>query len=74
MLRLLKFRARFGFNIDPAAKKALLNCREEIHKSSPARILEELFRMLESGASAPFFNLMNESGFLNLLFRHYLKS
>lgn len=67
MLRLLKFRARFGFNIDLKAKKALLNCREEIHKSSPARILEELFRMLESGASAPFFHLMNESGFLNLL-------
>ncbi|MGZ3632877.1 MAG: polynucleotide adenylyltransferase PcnB [Parachlamydiaceae bacterium] len=67
MLRLLKFRARFGFNIEPEARKALIKCRNEILKSSPARILEELFRMLESGASAPFFNLMNESGMLELL-------
>lgn len=67
MLRLLKFRARFGFNIEQKAREALINCRDEILKSSPARILEELFRMLESGASAPFINLMQESGLLKLL-------
>ncbi len=67
MLRLLKFRARFKFNIDPEARAALINCREEIIKSSPARLLEELLRMLESGASAPFFSLMNEAGLLQLL-------
>nr|MBA2727907.1 polynucleotide adenylyltransferase PcnB [Parachlamydiaceae bacterium] len=67
MLRLLKFRARFKFNIDPEARSALINCREEIIKSSPARLLEELLRMLESGASAPFFSLMNEAGLLELL-------
>lgn len=67
MLRLLKFRARFGFNIDPQARKALIDCREEIIKSSPARLLEEMFRMLESGAAAPFFSLMQEAGFLQLL-------
>lgn len=67
MLRLLKFRARFGFNIESEARQALVNCRHEILKSSPARILEELFRMLESGASAPFFHLMQESGLLKLL-------
>lgn len=68
MIRLLKFRARFGFEIDPECRKALVSCREEIMKSSPARILEEFFRMLESGASAPFLHLMNESGILGLLF------
>lgn len=76
MIRLLKFRARFGFEIDPACRNALISCREEITKSSPARILEEFLRMLESGASAPFFYLMNESGILKLLFpslSHYLR-
>jgi poly(A) polymerase len=68
MIRLLKFRARFGFEIDPLCRKALLHCKEEILKSSPARILEEIFRMLESGAGTPFFNLMKESGLLKLLF------
>lgn len=68
MLRFLKFRARFGFNLHPEAKQALFLCREEITKSAPARIIEEIFRMLESGAAAPFFSLMHEAGLLNLLF------
>lgn len=69
MIRLLKFRARFNFHVDPSAQEALNLCREEIIKSSPARVLEELFRMLESGASAPFFNLMVEHRLLESLFQ-----
>lgn len=68
MIRLLKFRARFGFQIDPEARKALLKCREELLKSSPARVLEEILRMLESGAAAPFFNLLHESKLLQLIY------
>lgn len=68
MIRLLKFRARFGFNVVPEARKALVTCREDILKSSQARVLEEVLRMLESGASAPFFNLLSESGILRLLY------
>jgi poly(A) polymerase len=67
MLRMLKFQARFGFNVDPAARVALLECRQEIAKSSTARIQEELLRMLESGASEPFFRLMAEHGFIHLM-------
>lgn len=67
MLRLIKFQARFGFDVDPAARIALLECRQEIIKSSPARIQEELLRMLESGASEPFFRLMAEHGFTHLM-------
>lgn len=65
MLRLLKFRARFGFTIEEATRQALLQCQSEIHKSSPARVLEELFKMMESVAAAPFFHLLSESGLLN---------
>ncbi len=68
MLRLLKFRARFGFEIEAESYRALLECKNEITKSSPARLLEEIFRMLESTAAAPFFMLMTESGLLQLLF------
>jgi poly(A) polymerase len=67
MIRLVKFQARFGFDIDPEAKIALAECRLEILKSSQARILEEILRMLESGAAATFIRLMNESGFLEHL-------
>jgi len=68
MIRLLKFRARFGFDVDPAAKQALVDCRQEITKSSPARLLEELMRMLESGAATRFFHLMTTSRMLDLIF------
>lgn len=68
MIRLLKFRARFGFKIDPETRNALFSCRDEILKSSSARVLEEILRMLESGAASPFFNLLVESGLAELLF------
>lgn len=67
MLRLIKFEARFGLEVDPAVRVALLECRGEIIKSSQARVLEEILRMLESGASEPFFRLMAEYGLLQLL-------
>lgn len=68
MIRLVKFRARFGFHIDTAALEGLYKCRQEIIKSSPARILEEIFRMLESGSSEAFFRLLFETEFLKILF------
>ncbi len=67
MIRLLKFQARFGLEVNPDAHIALLECRSEIVKSSPARILEELLRMLESGHAASFFKLMSEHGMLQLM-------
>jgi len=67
MIRCLKFQARFGLAIDPDTKQALIECRKEILKSSQARILEELFRMLESGASRHFFELMTQFGLLEML-------
>jgi poly(A) polymerase len=68
ILRLLKFHARFGFKIQEETEKAIHLCRQELTKSSPARILEEILRMLESGASARFFRLITEYGILSLLF------
>lgn len=68
MIRLLKFQARFGFHIEAEALHALKECKEEIIKSSPARILEEMLRMMESGSAAEFFRLMQEYGLLEYLF------
>lgn len=68
LLRLMKFQARYEFNVDPQTENALHQCREEIVKSSPARVLEEMFRMLESGAAAPFFKLLAEKKYLSILF------
>ncbi|HSX12079.1 MAG TPA: polynucleotide adenylyltransferase PcnB, partial [Rhabdochlamydiaceae bacterium] len=67
MIRMLKFQARFGFDVDPNAHIALLECRHDIVKSSSARILEELLRMLESGAAQAFIKLMTNHGILDYL-------
>ncbi|MCB1149741.1 MAG: polynucleotide adenylyltransferase PcnB [Chlamydiia bacterium] len=67
MIRLLKFHARFGFGIHPDCIEALTACREEINKSAPARVLEELLRMLESGHSKQFFMLLSEHNLLDHL-------
>lgn len=67
MIRLIKFCARFNFDIEAPTFEALLQCKGEIVKSSSVRIFEELLRMLESGASRPFFQLLNEYGLLQSL-------
>lgn len=74
LIRLLKFQARFGFTIDPKTDQAARECRNEITKSSPARILEEMLRMLESGASAPFFRLLAEYNLLAILFPSLMRA
>ena len=68
MIRLLKFQARFAFHYEKPTLSALHHCREEILKSSPARLLEEMMKMLESGKAAPFFQLLTEHQFLEYLF------
>ena len=74
MIRMLKFQARFGFRCDDEAVAAMRRCRRGILKSAPARVLEELFKMLESGKAEPFFLSMADHGFIELLlpcFHHF---
>lgn len=77
MIRLIKFCARFNFEIDTPTFEALLSCRKEIVKSSSARVFEELLRMLESGSSKAFFHLLKEYGLLSALLpelAHFLET
>jgi poly(A) polymerase len=68
MIRLAKFQARFGFSIEQETLQAMHECREMVIKSSPARVLEEMLRMMESGAARPFFELMMHYRMLELVF------
>lgn len=67
MIRLLKFMARFHLEAEHDTRLALIECKSEIVKSSQARVLEELLRMLESGAAMRFFQLMTDYGVLQML-------
>ncbi len=76
MIRLIKFCARFNFEIEKPTFEALLSCKGEILKSSSARVFEELLRMLESGSAKTFFHLLHQYGILHSLLpelAHYLE-
>lgn len=74
MIRLLKFRARIGFEVDSKTETALRENLAEITKSSPDRILGEIFKMLETKMASPFFGLMHEYGFTHILFPELAKA
>lgn len=77
MLRLLKFQARLTFTPHEKTEHALRLCRKELFKSAPARVLEEILKMLESKKSAPFFDLLIEHDFISILFpcfEHFYKA
>ncbi len=67
MIRLLKFKARFDFEIEETTFNAMIKEKNEILKSSPARMIEELFKMLESGSAKNFFYLLTKYELLHLL-------
>ncbi|NGX62787.1 MAG: Poly(A) polymerase I [Candidatus Anoxychlamydiales bacterium] len=67
MIRLVKFKARFDFEIDENTFLAMKENKKEILKSSATRILEEFFKMLESGSAKNFFYLLCKYELLNLL-------
>lgn len=71
MIRLMKFKARYPeMGVDPLTLQALIDCKEQITKSSSSRVLEEILRMLESGYSAEFFEIAHKWGFLPHLMPH----
>ena len=49
MLRAITFMARLGFQLDPPVHRAIKRHRNEIGKASPARMIEELYKILRSG-------------------------
>ncbi|MDZ4806521.1 MAG: polynucleotide adenylyltransferase PcnB [Candidatus Eisenbacteria bacterium] len=67
MIRAIKFAARLDFQIEPATWQAILENHDEILKSAPPRILEEIYRLLGGGAAERSFHLLEQSGMLDIL-------
>ncbi|MEG0036746.1 MAG: polynucleotide adenylyltransferase PcnB [Victivallaceae bacterium] len=68
MIRLLKILSRYDFVVDETTKEALFACKDELLKSSKARVFEEIIKVLISSSSNKFFKLLKTSEFLSLLF------
>jgi poly(A) polymerase len=64
MLRAVVLAARLDFRIDPPVLEAIVRHRGEIAKAAPARLLEEYYKVLRSGASLRAFHLLGEAGLL----------
>jgi poly(A) polymerase len=68
MLRAVAIAARLEFTIDRDTVEAIRSLRGEIVKSSPARILEEFYKILRQGAARRTFQSLHEIGLLAYLF------
>jgi poly(A) polymerase len=60
MLRAIAMAARLGFTIDRPIDDAIASSRAEIARSAPARLIEEFYKLLRSGASESAFRMMAE--------------
>jgi poly(A) polymerase len=58
MLRAIAMAARLGFTIDAPIDTAIAGSRGEIARSAPARLIEEIYKLLRSGASEQAFRMM----------------
>jgi tRNA nucleotidyltransferase/poly(A) polymerase len=67
MLRAVALASRLGFSIDHDSVEAIRAMRGEIVKSSPARILEEFYKVLRQGAARETFGLLHALGLLAYL-------
>ena len=64
MLRALAFGARLGFRIDSPTHEAIGRHRAAITQAAPARLLDELYKILRSGAAERTFYRLFEVGLL----------
>jgi poly(A) polymerase-like protein len=67
MLRAVALAARLSFSIDRDTVEAIRALRSEIVRSSPARILEEFYKILRQGRSRETFRQLHDVGLLAYL-------
>ena len=64
MLRAVALTSRLDFVLDPPVADAIRACRKEVARSSPARLLEEYYKILRSGHAEKTFRALEEAGLL----------
>ena len=67
MLRAVVMASRLDFQLDPDVIAAIERHRELIREASPARMIEEYYKILRSGAAAKTFHALDETGLLELV-------
>jgi len=67
MIRAVRFAARFGYAIEPATFSAIQSAANQITQVSAERLRDELNKLLTEGAARRGFELLDESGLLQVL-------
>ena len=67
MLRAVTFGARLGFRLDAPVREAIGEHHGLIAQAAPARLLEELYKILRSGLAARTFGSLSRRGLLQHL-------
>jgi poly(A) polymerase len=67
MLRAIAFAARLNFLLDPPIVEAIREHHDLIANASPARLMEEYYKVLRSGAAEKTFRLLAEHGLLEAI-------
>jgi poly(A) polymerase len=67
ILRAIRFAAKLGFELDPMLERAIRKYGSEILRCSPARLWEELLKILRSGHASQAIPLAQKLGFLEHL-------
>ena len=60
MLRAVTLAARLGFSIDKPVDDAIAARRDDIARSAPARLMDEFYKLLRSGAAERAFRMLAE--------------
>jgi poly(A) polymerase len=60
MIRAVSMASRLDFAIDPPIDAAIAEHRSEIARSAPARLIEEIYKLLRAGASEKAFRMLSE--------------
>jgi poly(A) polymerase len=67
ILRAIKFSARLDLGIAPEVYDAMVDLREELSRSAPPRVLEEILRLLRGGAAERSIYLAWDVGALGVI-------
>lgn len=67
LLRAIRFAAALGFDIDPPTRDAIRRLRDTIKRVSAERVRDELNRILTEGGARRGFELMDETGLLDMV-------
>lgn len=65
MLRAITMAARLDFTLDPPVAKAIARHKQLLALASPARLIEEYYKVLRSGAAAKTFRGLLEHGLID---------